>query len=179
MTDGIRSRDWLIQEFNTSFLLRQSREKKGVEWRRRRGDNMSDYLVPGSIRLDCRLIEESERERGERRRRRRKKVDIPDMSEHRREQEEESKGVWSMQNVETCIILSIYRERENDLFHCLVDHLVRRLTDLFYIFWCDNCLNRDERISWYDETKSFSNQSLSQNHLQEQTVDLDRKQTLT
>ena len=27
-------------------------------------DNMSDYLVPGSIRLDCRLIGEEEREGG-------------------------------------------------------------------------------------------------------------------
>jgi hypothetical protein len=27
-----------------------------------RGDNMSDYLVPGSIRLDCRLIGEEEEE---------------------------------------------------------------------------------------------------------------------
>lgn len=45
------------------FLLRQSREKKASR-KRRRGDNMSDYLVPGSIRLDCRLIGERAREGG-------------------------------------------------------------------------------------------------------------------
>ena len=42
---------------------------------------MSDYLVPGSIRLDCRLIgeEEEEKKKEEEEKKRRKKVDIPDM----------------------------------------------------------------------------------------------------
>lgn len=49
---------------------------------------MSDYLVPGSIRLDSRLIEEKAKEKEkqsekEEEEERRKKVDIPDMSGHR------------------------------------------------------------------------------------------------
>ena len=55
--NAIRSRDGLVEEFRR-FLLRQWLGK----CEETRGDNMFDYLVPGSIRRDCRLI--GERERG-------------------------------------------------------------------------------------------------------------------
>ena len=63
----------------------------------------------------------------------------------------------------------------------------KRLTCLLYIFWCDNYLHRDDRISCYDEISQL--QSLfqrlccfffsSRNRWQAHALDLDRKQTLT
>lgn len=179
-------------QFKNSWdLSLASIEKKASEKNARRGDNMSDYLVPGSIRLDSRLIEEKEKQRGKRRRRKKKSGHSRYVRASMREEEEEKERERRRMIDVEC------RDMHNPVniqWKWPVSLTTRpfsakRLTCLLYIFWCDNYLNRDDRISCYDEIFSTI-QSLFQknllllvlsprNSVQAHVLNLDRKQTLT